>query len=751
MISRRDALAVPAACCFCNRPILNSAFAADNDDPPKVFTGREKPTDVRLGPPKTLNDYFPFVVPKTKEAWEARRKQLREQLLVATGLWPLPEKTPLGAVIHGKIERDGYTIEKVYFASMPGHYVCGNLYRPAGGESDKPKNRPGVLFAHGHWADGRFHDAGEKAAKASVDSQAEPDMDRGRFFMQALPATLARLGFVVFHYDMIGYADSTAIPHTQGFRDAAAELRLQSFMGLQTWNSVRALDFLAGLPDVDPKSLGMTGASGGGTQTFMLAALDDRLACAFPAVMVSTAMQGGCVCENCSYLRVNTGNVEIAALFAPKPMAFSCANDWTKDFVRKGYPELEQLYKLYGAEHRVDVREWLRYGHNYNVHAREFMYFWMRSHLMAKEERVTEAPFTPVVPPKELSVFDADHPRPKDELNATKLREEMTKASDAQMAKLTPKDAESLKEFRRVVGTALRVMVNDEYPRGEEQAFSFEMFENPRFKLPGGYLGIKGLASRSSRVQDASHPIDDLKDRDPMTGKQTWYKSGDKMPFFMAWKDEPGKKGKGQVVWLHPNGKASLWQKGQWNPVAKTIIDAGYLLLAFDALWTNEQVGEKPLTVDKGFAGFTYGYNRTLLAQRIRDTLTAIYVASGREKDNPTTVHLVGWDDFGPVAILAKALAGDAVAKTAADLNQFRFEDVTKTDDPMMLPGAVKYGGMGAFLALCAPGEVLVHNQKGTDSGKLSRAAYEAAGAANKLTRNAEKLDPAKVVEWLVK
>ena len=135
-----------------------------------------------------------------------------------------------------------------------------------------------MLFAHGHWANGRLHDAGEKAAKASVEGGGEPDMDRGRFFMQALPATLARLGFVVFHYDMVGVADSTAIPHAKGFADAEAELRLQSAMGLQTWNSVRALDFLASLPDVDPKKLGMTGASGGGTQTFMLAAIDDRLA-----------------------------------------------------------------------------------------------------------------------------------------------------------------------------------------------------------------------------------------------------------------------------------------------------------------------------------------------------------------------------------------------------------------------------------------------------------------------------------------
>jgi hypothetical protein len=86
MLSRREALAVPAACCLCGNPFPRSASAADNDDPTKVFTDGKKPTDVRLGPPKTLNDYFPFTPPKTKEAWEARRKQLREQLLVATGL-----------------------------------------------------------------------------------------------------------------------------------------------------------------------------------------------------------------------------------------------------------------------------------------------------------------------------------------------------------------------------------------------------------------------------------------------------------------------------------------------------------------------------------------------------------------------------------------------------------------------------------------------------------------------------------------
>src|SRR5262249_44218178 len=159
-----------------------------------------------------------------------------------------------------KIDRDEYTIEKVYFASMPGHYVSGSLYRPKTKEKPADKSLPGVLCPHGHWRNGRFFDAGEQAAKKEIESGAEQTMAGARHPLQARCAQLARMGCVVFHYDMVGNADSTVIPHTAGFTDAEAELRLQSFMGLQTLNSVRALDFLLSLPEIDPKRIGVTGA-----------------------------------------------------------------------------------------------------------------------------------------------------------------------------------------------------------------------------------------------------------------------------------------------------------------------------------------------------------------------------------------------------------------------------------------------------------------------------------------------------------
>src|SRR4051794_17886076 len=197
-------------------------------------------------------------------------------------------------------------------------------------------------------------------------------------------------------------------------------------MGLQTFNSIRALDFLVGLPDVDPARVGVTGASGGGTQTFILCAIDDRPAAAFPAVMVSTAMQGGCVCENCDYLRVGTGNIELAGLFAPRPLAMSGAEDWTKEIETKGYPELKALYKLYGAEDKVLAKAFTQFGHNYNQVAREVMYNWFNKHLnLGHKEPVTEKPFLPI-PPKELSVFDAEHPLPKHNVDVKELRDYLT-------------------------------------------------------------------------------------------------------------------------------------------------------------------------------------------------------------------------------------------------------------------------------------------------------------------------------------
>src|SRR5215831_1718319 len=283
------------------------------------------------------------------KAWQERKAFLRNQILVSAGLSPMPEKTPLHPQIFGKLEAKDYTIEKVLIESLPGFYLGGNLYRPRNGQ---PKH-PGILNPHGHWPYGRLE-------------------NQPLYSGPSLGINLARQGYVVFAYDMVGYTDTIQLPHRFG----SAEQRLWSFgpLGLQLWNSIRALDFLASLDDVDASQLGATGASGGGTQTFLLTAIDDRVQFASPVNMVSAIMQGGDLCENAPGLRINTSNVEIAAMFAPKPMLLvSATGDWTRNVPRQEFPAIQRIYDLYGKHDQVEVVQ-INAPHNFNQLSREAVY-----------------------------------------------------------------------------------------------------------------------------------------------------------------------------------------------------------------------------------------------------------------------------------------------------------------------------------------------------------------------------------------
>jgi dienelactone hydrolase len=675
---------------------------------PADYNGRYDPSD----PKKPLT--FEWTPPASKQAWDVRRDQVHKQMLVANGLWPMPEKTPLKPVIHGKIERDGYTIEKVFFASYPGHYVTGNLYRP--GNQKAGLKYPGVLFAHGHWADARLSEFGDKAAENDLKSGAEKTRESAKFIFQALCQQLARMGCVVFFYDMVGNSDSKQIPHRQGFLDAEAELRLQSFMGLQTWNSVRSLDFLLGLPDVDAKRIGMTGASGGGTQTFVLAALDDRVTVAFPAVMVSTAMQGGCICENCSYLRVGTNNIEMSALIAPRPLAMSGANDWTKHIEKDGLPQLKALYGLYGAADKVDAKAWLQFGHNYNQVAREYMYGWFNRHLkLGQSEPITEQTFVPV-PPKALSVYDDAHPVPKDAVDAQGLRAYLTRTSEEQLKTYAPTDAAGLRKFRHFVGTGLESTIVDRLPTTSD---------------------VEVIS------KDDGQEIGNVRMRTFVLSRQG---QGEAVRALGMLPANPNGTG---IIWVHPDGIASVLKDGKITADAQKALDAGAALLAVEPLLTGASAGEKRPPVNEKFAGYTFGYNRPLLAERVHDILTA--VAYAQRYREVTKLHLVGFGKAGPWVALARGLCGDAIARTAADFNQFSFSKISSVSDEMMLPGGLKYGDLATLAALAAPHELLAHNVQGTSHLSMLDAAYAAAGKSGNLKRQDGPMEAGKVIEWLLR
>ena len=196
---------------------------------------------------------------------------------------------------------------------------------------------------------------------------------------------MARQGYVVFTYDMVGQNDTDQIPHH--WSEARHDLWNIGPMGIQLWDSIRATDFVSSLPDVDPARIVATGASGGGTQTFFLMAVDDRIKAAAPVNMISATAQGG-VCENAANLRAgwpDFSNMVVGALMAPRPLILiSNGGDWTVETPKEVFPAIQSIYRLFGAEKNVANVHFPQFIHNYNKESREAVYQFFNQHILNK-------------------------------------------------------------------------------------------------------------------------------------------------------------------------------------------------------------------------------------------------------------------------------------------------------------------------------------------------------------------------------
>ncbi len=321
-----------------------------------------------------------------RAGWERRAAEIRKNILHGAQLDPMPEKTPLNAVIRDKKIMDGYSVENVAFESVPGFWVTGNLYRPL----EIKGKVPGILCPHGHWEDGRFRDD-----------------------MQIRCAAMAKMGAVVFAWDMVGYGESTQCEHRT----------IPIVLKMQLWNSIRSVDFITSLDDVDSNRIAVTGASGGGTQTFLLTAVDPRIAVSAPVVMVSAHFFGGCVGESGMPVHkaagFQTNNVEIAASSAPRPLLLvSDGDDWTKNTPEVEYPYIRHIYEYYGAGDLVQNVHLPNEKHDYGASKRLAVYKFFADHLGLDIIKIEDAggtvdeSFVKIITRKKLCVFNRQNPRP---------------------------------------------------------------------------------------------------------------------------------------------------------------------------------------------------------------------------------------------------------------------------------------------------------------------------------------------------
>jgi hypothetical protein len=286
-----------------------------------------------------------------KTSWGKRKADLKSCMREALRFPVLvPAKPDSKVILTPKRKYDGYTVENFAIETLPGVYVCGSIYKPA-----KIKGQcPVMLNPNGHFGDGRY-----------------------RADQQKRCAMQARMGIIAADWDIFAWGESL-------LQFDGTMHRLSAAQSIQTLNTIRVLDYLLTLKEADPKRVGITGGSGGGSMTMLVAAIDDRITLSVPVVMLSSHFSGGCPCESGmpTHLCGNrTNNAEVAAMFAPKPLlAITDGKDWSSTVPTLEYPFLQRTYGFYGAENQVENAHFSAEGHDYGFSKRKAMYEFVAKH-----------------------------------------------------------------------------------------------------------------------------------------------------------------------------------------------------------------------------------------------------------------------------------------------------------------------------------------------------------------------------------
>jgi dienelactone hydrolase len=417
---------------------------------------------------KMLSDYFRDETAKLRdrcltevkslEDWQAKRKGYRKQLFEMLGLDPLPEKTDLKPVVTGKIEREQFTVENLYFQSRPGLYVTANLYIPKGLE----KPAPAILYVCGH--------GNVKKNGVSYGSKTS---------YQHHPAWFARNGYVCLIIDTLQLGEIEGIHHgTYRYKMWWWNCRGYTPAGVEAWNCIRALDYLETRKEVDAGRFGVTGRSGGGAYSWWISALDDRIKAAVPAAGMTDLQNyvvDGCVEGHCDCMFiVNTHRWDyplVAALVAPRPLLISNSDKdsiFPLDGVIRLHEKVRNIYRLYGAEKSLGLN--ITEGPHRDTQELRVSAFTWFNRFLKNDTSLIDKPAVPFFKPEQLKVFKE---LPADEIN-TRVHELFVPKSQQSSATLSARQRQELLKTLREKSFGGWPTQEQAGPLNISQAFSAE-------------------------------------------------------------------------------------------------------------------------------------------------------------------------------------------------------------------------------------------------------------------------------------
>ena len=432
------------------------------------------------------------------------------------------------------------------------------------------------------------------------------------------------------------------------------------------WNSIRAVDYLVSLPDVDAGRIGVTGASGGATQGFLLAAVDDRIGYSAPVNMVSFLMQGGSPCENAPLLRVDTHNVELAAAFAPKPqLLVSATGDWTVNTPAEEFPAVQGIYRLLDAEANV---EWRQFDspHNYHRDSREAVYGFFGRHILgdADASRFVERAYSPEQLSSLLYLWGRTLPEGAVDLPGARAAARIA-AAEADTAALAVGDAAGAGAGPDCLPRASRAV--DSWPRLPRRSRS----------CPDGTPAGRDVAARpgrSRRPDSRRSFVDEESGRRRRSGGQVRTAGTGGGAGLGSDADVP-------TLLVHPDGA----EAAERSELGRTLAARGAPLLLIDTFQTGAAMAERDIAnAGRNAEAYYHVFNRSDDANRVQDVLTAI--AFLRRHTGAETINVVGTGRAGRWVLLAAALDPGELT-VAADLDRFDASDDEAYVNGLFIPG----------------------------------------------------------------